>query len=91
MESAFRMFIEECDNIQVCCSFDSRLKLLNATKDHQGLHVTNDTADFGSFINSFLSKFRDEFAKLPCLSFYILSENAPNEVDADDVRCHLLH
>ncbi|THG96789.1 hypothetical protein EW026_g5098 [Hermanssonia centrifuga] len=33
----------------------------------QGIQVTDDTANFGSFTHTFLTRFRDEFVKLPCL------------------------
>lgn len=50
----------------------------------------NDTSTFGSFVNAFLARFRDDFVKLPCLSFSVLSASAPSKVDADDVRYKIL-
>ena len=46
----------------------------------------NDTATFGSFTTVFLTKFRDEFVKLPCISFSALSEFDPGQLEVDDVR-----
>ncbi|PCH42910.1 tubulin nucleotide-binding domain-like protein [Wolfiporia cocos MD-104 SS10] len=53
--------------------------------DHlQGIQVLNETATFGGFIDAFLTSFRDEFPKLACLSFPLLSNSAPRKTDADD-------
>lgn len=46
----------------------------------------NDTADFGSFTHSFLTSFRDEYVKLPCITFPFLSHRSPQQGDALDVR-----
>lgn len=46
----------------------------------------NDTATFGSFTHSFLTRFRYDFTKLPCLTFPILSDSLPGAVDADNPR-----
>lgn len=46
----------------------------------------NDTASFGSFTHAFFSRFRDEFTKLPSLSFPILSGYLPGRFDTDDAR-----
>lgn len=46
----------------------------------------NDTPSFGSFTHAFLTRFRDDFVKLPCLSFPVLSGCTPGKVDADDAR-----
>lgn len=45
----------------------------------------NDTATFGGFTDSFLTAFRDEFPKLPCLTFSILSRAFPGPSGPDDV------
>ena len=45
----------------------------------------NDTSTFGSFTHSFLTRFRDEYTKLPSFSFPILSGVDPQDVDRDDV------
>ncbi|KAI0946047.1 hypothetical protein AcV7_010128 [Taiwanofungus camphoratus] len=50
----------------------------------QGIQVTNDTATFGGFTDSFLTAFRDEFPKLPCLTFSILSRAFPGPSGPDD-------
>jgi hypothetical protein len=51
----------------------------------QGLHLVNDAASFGSFTNSFISEFRDDFVKLPIITFLILSEPNPIGIDVDNV------
>ena len=45
----------------------------------------NDTSTFGSFTHAFLTRFRDEFTKLPVISFPIFSGVDPRHVDPDDV------
>ncbi|KAJ3557958.1 hypothetical protein NM688_g1196 [Phlebia brevispora] len=65
MEETFRMFVEECDNLQ-------------------GLQLVNETPTFGSFTHSFLTRFRDEFTKIPSLSLSILSGVDPRKIDVDD-------
>lgn len=45
-----------------------------------------DTQTYGSFTHSFLSRFRDDFTKLSCISFPILSGYLPGQFDADDAR-----
>lgn len=45
----------------------------------------NDTSTFGGFTSSFLTAYRDEFPKLSCLVFPILSHSLPFSVGADDV------
>ncbi|CAA7263931.1 unnamed protein product [Cyclocybe aegerita] len=50
MDSAVRLLIEDCDNIQ-------------------GIQVLNDASTFGSYMGSFFVSFRDEYLKLPSLSF----------------------
>jgi hypothetical protein len=48
----------------------------------KGMQIMNDTSSFGSFIYSFLMSVRDEFVKLPCLVFPLLSNalSRPNNV-----------
>ncbi|KAG6825236.1 hypothetical protein H0H92_004326 [Tricholoma furcatifolium] len=50
----------------------------------EGLQVMNDTSSFGGFLNSFLTTFRDEHAKLPFLVIPILSRTPNATIDADD-------
>ncbi|KIM89767.1 hypothetical protein PILCRDRAFT_767219 [Piloderma croceum F 1598] len=50
----------------------------------QGIQLIHDTATFGSFIDSFLTSFRDEFSKLSVLSFDLLSDSSPASVDVND-------
>ena len=45
----------------------------------------NDTSTFDSFTHAFLTRFRDEFTKLPVLSFPIFAGVNPGHVDPDDV------
>lgn len=45
----------------------------------------DDTSTFGSFINSLLTSFQDEFVKLPALVFPVLSAARPSNIDVDDV------
>ncbi|KAF9462802.1 Misato segment II tubulin-like domain-containing protein [Collybia nuda] len=52
----------------------------------QGIQVINDTASFGSFINSFLTAFRDEFVKLPCLVIPLLTDAGSRHIDVDDYQ-----
>jgi hypothetical protein len=51
----------------------------------QGIQLIHDTATFGSFIDSFLTSFQDEFSKLSVLSFDLLSDSLPASVDVNDV------
>ncbi|KAI0292754.1 tubulin domain-containing protein [Russula brevipes] len=52
----------------------------------QGLQLCTDNASFGSFANSFLTAFRDEFPKHPTLMFSVLSDAVPGDLDVDDMR-----
>lgn len=56
----------------------------------KGVQIMNDTSTFGSFTHSFLTRFRDEFVKLPSFSFPILSGVDPRVADVDDVSCIIL-
>ncbi|KAF8532124.1 tubulin domain-containing protein [Gautieria morchelliformis] len=47
----------------------------------QGVQLCMDAPSFGSFTVSLLSRFRDEYPKLPVLSFYSLSRHDPAEVN----------
>ncbi|KII83792.1 hypothetical protein PLICRDRAFT_119052 [Plicaturopsis crispa FD-325 SS-3] len=51
----------------------------------QGIQVMHDISTFGSFTDAFLTAFRDEYTKLSSLSFPLLSDAIPGEIDADDV------
>lgn len=44
----------------------------------------SDSAEFGSFTNAFLTRFRDDFTKLPCLTFPFLSTLAAASGVEDD-------
>ncbi|KAI0085539.1 Misato segment II tubulin-like domain-containing protein [Irpex rosettiformis] len=55
--------------------------------DHlQGIQITHDTATFGSFTNVLLTKLRDGFSKLPCVTFPCLSSSIPGKIDVDNIR-----
>ncbi|KZT69422.1 tubulin nucleotide-binding domain-like protein [Daedalea quercina L-15889] len=53
-------------------------------RHNAGIQVMNDTSTFGGFTSSFLTAYRDEFPKLSCLVFPILSHSLPFSVGADD-------
>ncbi|KAJ7644693.1 Misato segment II tubulin-like domain-containing protein [Roridomyces roridus] len=44
----------------------------------QGIQLVQDTATFGSFINSVLTALRDDFDKVPVLAWPLLSDAAPS-------------
>ncbi|KAJ3806431.1 Misato segment II tubulin-like domain-containing protein [Lentinula aff. lateritia] len=48
----------------------------------QGLQLMNDTSTFGSFSSSFLMAFNDEFSTAPCLSFPLMGDAVPRNVNA---------
>ncbi|KAF8491409.1 tubulin domain-containing protein [Gautieria morchelliformis] len=50
----------------------------------QGVQLCMDTPSFGSFTVSLLSRFRDEYPKLPVLSFCSLSRHDPAEVNLEN-------
>ncbi|KAN0125798.1 Misato Segment II tubulin-like domain containing protein [Russula decolorans] len=52
----------------------------------QGLQLCTDNASFGSFANSLLTAFRDEFPKHPTLMFAVLSDAVPGDLDVDDMQ-----
>ncbi|KAF8271124.1 Misato segment II tubulin-like domain-containing protein [Lactarius quietus] len=52
----------------------------------QGLQLCADNDSFGSFCNSLLTAFRDEFPKQPTLTFAVLSDAVPGDIDVDDMR-----
>jgi protein misato len=92
LEESFRLFAEECDLLQVClllhiaCA-DFSTVARRGIYVRQGVQLCLDAPSFGSFTVSFLSQFRDEYPKLPLLSFCSLSRHDPAEVNLDDVRC----
>jgi hypothetical protein len=83
MEGSFRLFLEECDSLQVCSDFSFTIKGLITC---QGIQIMNDTSSFGGFINSFLVSLRDEAVKLPCLVFPLLSDTVSRHNNIHDVR-----
>lgn len=84
MDDSFRLFVEECDTFQVHFAFFFVRGWLNIAYQ-QGLQLCTDNASFGSFANSLLTAFRDEFPKHPTLTFAVLSDAAPGDLDVDDV------
>lgn len=83
MDDSFRFFVEECDSLQV--RFVSRSREYADLENVQGLQIMNDTTTFGGFTHSFLTAFRDEFMKLPCWTFSMLSDCIPSTLNVDDV------
>ncbi|KAL6308792.1 Misato segment II tubulin-like domain-containing protein [Sparassis latifolia] len=49
-----------------------------------GIQVMHDTATFGGFTDSLLTVIRDDFPKLPCLAFPLLSGATPGSFDVED-------
>jgi hypothetical protein len=85
MDDSLRLFVEECDTFQVrtlsvWCSGSSW-----GERCLQGLQLCTDNASFGSFANSLLTAFRDEFPKQPTLTFSVLSDAVSGDLDVDDV------
>ncbi|KIY67404.1 tubulin nucleotide-binding domain-like protein [Cylindrobasidium torrendii FP15055 ss-10] len=52
----------------------------------QGIQVVDEASTFGPFVNTFLDNFRDEFVKLPCIVFPLLSDTYSWNPDVDDKR-----
>ncbi|KAF4568599.1 hypothetical protein EYR36_010611 [Pleurotus pulmonarius] len=52
----------------------------------QGIQIIEDTLTFGSFIDSFISSFRDEFSRLPILSFPLLSQSIPTRSGTEGIQ-----
>ncbi|KAF9494734.1 tubulin nucleotide-binding domain-like protein [Pleurotus eryngii] len=52
----------------------------------QGIQIIEDTLTFGSFIDSFINSFRDEFSRLPILSFPLLSQSIPTRSGTEGLR-----
>ncbi|KAJ7046455.1 Misato segment II tubulin-like domain-containing protein [Mycena alexandri] len=52
----------------------------------QGIQLIHDTATFGSFVNSLLTSLRDDFGKLPLLSWPLLSDATPFSKSVDTRR-----
>jgi hypothetical protein len=89
MEDSLRPFVEECDSLQVRClpvqQFHYESDICNYLDYWQGIQLIHDTSTFGSFIDSFLVSFRDEFSKHSILSFPLLSDSLPASIDVNDV------
>ncbi|KAJ7258754.1 mtDNA inheritance protein Dml1 [Mycena haematopus] len=45
----------------------------------QGIQLMHDTSTFGSFVDAFVTLLRDDFAKMPLLSFPLLSDAIPSK------------
>ncbi|THH21692.1 hypothetical protein EUX98_g8295 [Antrodiella citrinella] len=78
---AFTKYNEETELME-----DSFRFFVEECDNPQGLQVINDTASFGSFTHSFLSAFRDDFTKLPCWTFSLLSDSVPGSLNVDEPR-----
>ncbi|TFY63898.1 hypothetical protein EVJ58_g2947 [Rhodofomes roseus] len=50
----------------------------------QGIQVMNDTSTFGGLTGSFLTAYRDEFPRLPCLVIPLMSYSLPGHVRTDN-------
>ncbi|KAJ3994637.1 Misato segment II tubulin-like domain-containing protein [Lentinula boryana] len=50
----------------------------------QGLQLMSDTSTFGSFSISFLMAFNDELSRAPCLSFPLLGDAVPRNVNLEN-------
>ncbi|KAI9465930.1 tubulin nucleotide-binding domain-like protein [Lactarius psammicola] len=65
---------------------DSFRLFVEESDTFQGLQLCADNASFGSFCNSLLTVFRDEYSKQPTLTFAVLSDAVPGDIDVDDSR-----
>ncbi|KAI0261263.1 tubulin nucleotide-binding domain-like protein [Gloeopeniophorella convolvens] len=52
----------------------------------QGLQLCIDNATFGSFADSLMTAFRDDFPKHPTMTFAVLSDSVPGDIDVDDMH-----
>ncbi|KAF5368284.1 hypothetical protein D9757_010517 [Collybiopsis confluens] len=59
---------------------------LEECNSFQGLQLTADTTTFGSFSHSFLLAFHDELSTAPCLSFPLMADAVPSDVNIEDVE-----
>ncbi|KAH7927011.1 tubulin nucleotide-binding domain-like protein [Leucogyrophana mollusca] len=55
--------------------------LVEDCNNFQGLQVVHETTNFGSFTSSLLTTFRDEYRKAPILTFDLLSNALPADLD----------
>ncbi|KAF9523672.1 Misato segment II tubulin-like domain-containing protein [Crepidotus variabilis] len=67
-QATFDLYDKETDVID-----GSLRRLVEDCDNLQGLQLMNDTNDFGGFIRGFLACFRDEYLKLPSLTFPTIS------------------
>ncbi|KAJ4490746.1 mtDNA inheritance protein Dml1 [Lentinula aciculospora] len=51
----------------------------------QGLQLMNDASTFGSFSSSFLMAFNDELSRAPCISFPLMGDAVPQNVDLENM------
>lgn len=86
MESSVRLFIEECDSFQVNLPLSCLPKTLQLNNFTKGLQLMSDTSTFGSFSTSFLMAFNDEFSRAPCLSFPLMGDAVPRNVNVENVN-----
>ncbi|KAI0300473.1 Misato segment II tubulin-like domain-containing protein [Multifurca ochricompacta] len=72
-------------NVDSAIMDDSFRLFVEECDTFQGLQLCTDNASFGSFTNSLLTAFRDEFPKQPTLTFAVLSDAVPGDLDVDDL------
>ncbi|KIK50577.1 hypothetical protein GYMLUDRAFT_182599 [Collybiopsis luxurians FD-317 M1] len=57
---------------------------LEECNSFQGLQLTTDTSTFGSFSYSFLMAFHDELSRAPCLSFPLMTDAVPRNINLEN-------
>ncbi|KAJ3824552.1 Misato segment II tubulin-like domain-containing protein [Lentinula raphanica] len=55
----------------------------------QGLQIMSDASTFASFSVSFLMAFNDELSRAPCLSFPLMGDAVPRNIDLENVTLHI--
>lgn len=86
MDGAVRRSLEECDSPQVSGQpWYAQMPPLKLPGFTQGIQIIEDNLTFGSFIDSFINSFRDEFSRLPILSFPLLSQSIPTRSGTEGV------
>ncbi|KIK53600.1 hypothetical protein GYMLUDRAFT_1025412, partial [Collybiopsis luxurians FD-317 M1] len=57
---------------------------LKECNSFQDLQLTTDTSPFGSFSYSFLMVFHDELSRAPCLSFSLMADAVPRNINLEN-------
>lgn len=78
-KDVFERHVSETDLME-----ESLRQFIEECDNIQGLQVINDTGSFGGFTNAFLTSFRDDFPKLPCLAFPLLSSAVSSGLDPEN-------